>query len=258
MTVLGDPHAKVTLRKQTLNHPLVPTEVTLGDGSKATAFPLTAADHIPISLLTHITDEFNDEIELGQTYPVDEPMTVEGFKNYWFGDFFGILLQGSLEEFKALAETSAPHITAASASSQSDPSHLYDNYHEKNEVKITESATLLPKDADWNKVYLGTFHILPNYPGRSSHVCNCGFLVSPEYRGKGKKIGTAMGKLYIEWAPKLGYTYSVFNLVYASNESSVKIWDNLGFDRIGRVPGAGILKGYDEPIDAIVFGKKLV
>lgn len=50
MSVLENSNAKLQLRKQTLNHPLVPTEVDLGDGTKATAFPITAADHVPLSL----------------------------------------------------------------------------------------------------------------------------------------------------------------------------------------------------------------
>lgn len=54
-----------------------------------------------------------------------------------------------------------------------------------------------------------------------------------------------------------GYSYSVFNLVYESNVASVRIWDGLGFERIGRVPGCGRLNGSEELVDSIVFGKKL-
>jgi len=52
--------------------------------------------------------------------------------------------------------------------------------------------------------------------------------------------------------------YSVFNLVYESNTASCRLWDSLGFDRIGRVPGCGQLKGYDKLIDAIQYGRHLV
>lgn len=54
-----------------------------------------------------------------------------------------------------------------------------------------------------------------------------------------------------------GYTYSVFNLVYESNTASTKIWDSLGFKRIGRVPGCGNLKSFPEPVDAIIYGRDL-
>jgi hypothetical protein len=55
-----------------------------------------------------------------------------------------------------------------------------------------------------------------------------------------------------------GYTYSVFNLVYETNTPSCRIWDALGFKRIGRVKGCGNLKSYpDQLIDAIIYGRDL-
>jgi RimJ/RimL family protein N-acetyltransferase len=109
---------------------------------------------------------------------------------------------------------------------------------------------------DWGQFCLGTFYVKPNYPGRCSHVCNAGFVVNTAIRGKG--IGRAMGELYLKWAPRLGYTYSIFNLVFKTNEASIKIWDALGFDRVGLVKGAGRLKGFEKPVDAIIYGKDLI
>jgi hypothetical protein len=54
----------------------------------------------------------------------------------------------------------------------------------------------------WERYCLGSFYIKPNYPGRSSHVCNGGFLVGPLARNRG--VGRLMGEGYLEWAPKLG------------------------------------------------------
>lgn len=55
-----------------------------------------------------------------------------------------------------------------------------------------------------------------------------------------------------------GYTYSVFNLVYETNTPSCRIWDALGFKRIGRVKGCGNLKSYPgELVDAIIYGRDL-
>lgn len=52
-----------------------------------------------------------------------------------------------------------------------------------------------------------------------------------------------------------GFTYSVFNLVYETNVASCKIWDSLGFERIGRVKKCGNLKSFPgRKIDAIVYG----
>ncbi|KAK2004019.1 hypothetical protein LX36DRAFT_27158 [Colletotrichum falcatum] len=110
---------------------------------------------------------------------------------------------------------------------------------------------------DWSRECLGSFYIKPNYPGRSSHVCNAGFLVTDASRNRG--VGRLMGECYIDWAPKLGYTYSVFNLVYETNVASCKIWDALGFKRIGRVKGCGNLKSHPgQLIDAIIYGRDLI
>jgi RimJ/RimL family protein N-acetyltransferase len=55
-----------------------------------------------------------------------------------------------------------------------------------------------------------------------------------------------------------GYIYSVFNLVYETNVASIKIWESLGFERIGRVKRCGNLKSHPgKLIDAIVFGRDL-
>lgn len=107
-----------------------------------------------------------------------------------------------------------------------------------------------------DQTVLGTYYVKPNYIGRCSHVCNAGFLVSPSARGK--NVGKALGQSYLDFAPKLGYTYSVFNLVFVTNVASWKIWDALGFDRIGYVPGVARLKGIEGDVDAIIFGKKLI
>lgn len=91
----------------------------------------------------------------------------------------------------------------------------------------------------------------PNYPGRSSHLCNGGFVVPTHHRGL--RVGHTLGRSYLHFAPLLGYRGSVFNLVYVSNVASVKIWDSLGFQRVGLVPGAGRLEGEEGYVDAIVF-----
>ncbi|PHH58896.1 hypothetical protein CDD82_2616 [Ophiocordyceps australis] len=75
----------------------------------------------------------------------------------------------------------------------------------------------VPSQADWARECLGSFFIKANYPGRSSHVCNGSFLVTDGSRNRG--VGRLMGEAYLDWAPRLGYTYSVFNLVYETNPS---------------------------------------
>jgi GNAT superfamily N-acetyltransferase len=193
-----------------------PRQVTLRDRvTIATIVPFASPDTVPASLLAYLSDQLNKEIEMGDTYPMIDPMPVDKFASYWFQNFGAIMLLGNIESPDEVAESK-----------------------------------------DWARECLGSFYIKPNYPGRSSHVCNGGFLVTDAARNRG--VGRLMGESYLEWAPRLGYTYSVFNLVFETNVVSCRIWDALGFKRIGRVKGAGNLKSYPgQLIDAIVYGRDL-
>ncbi|KAL4803772.1 hypothetical protein BDV18DRAFT_39161 [Aspergillus unguis] len=119
-----------------------------------------------------------------------------------------------------------------------------------------ENGGGLSEGRDWEKECLGTFYIKPNYPGRCSHVCNAGFLTTTAARGQG--VGIVMGRAYLQYAPLLGYKYSVFNLVFENNVASVKIWERLGFSVIGRVPGCARLANSDHLVDALIIGKDLL
>ncbi|KAF7116463.1 hypothetical protein CNMCM5793_004751 [Aspergillus hiratsukae] len=122
-------------------------------------------------------------------------------------------------------------------------------------VALTGNEKEIREGRDWERECLGTFYVKPNYPGRCSHVCNAGFLTTTAARGRG--VGIVMGETYLEYAPKLGYKYSVFNLVFENNVASVKIWKRLGFEVIGRVPGAARLANSEDLVDALIFGRKL-
>ncbi|KAI9019577.1 hypothetical protein CLU79DRAFT_757899 [Phycomyces nitens] len=99
---------------------------------------------------------------------------------------------------------------------------------------------------------IGMYYVKPNYPGRSSHICNGGFFTSPKHRGLG--AGVALGETYLIIAPALGYKASVFNLVFVNNEASIRIWRRLGFQEVGRVPKAARLKNCPgELVDALMF-----
>lgn len=111
-------------------------------------------------------------------------------------------------------------------------------------------------ESEWLQRLLGMFYVKPNYIGRCSHVCNAGFVVNHEKRAQG--IGRKLAEKYVEWGPRLGYTYSVFNLVFETNVASLRLWDQLGFDRIGYVPGVAVLNGEDHLVGAYIFGKLFV
>ncbi|KAF2500424.1 hypothetical protein BU16DRAFT_547285 [Lophium mytilinum] len=228
--MLDDPTAAIIYRTSgempypTAGTPLpldiIPRQVILRDRvTTATLLPFSSPDQVPVSLVAYLSDQLNREIEKGDTYPMITPLPLESFGPYWFGVFGAVMLLGDIQS----------------------PAQLLD---------------MERQGRDWDKECLGSFYIKPNYPGRSSHVCNAGFIVTDGARNRG--VGRLMGECYLDWAPKLGYTYSVFNLVYETNVASCRIWDALGFKRIGRVKGAGNLKSYpDEPVDAIIYGRSL-
>ncbi|KAK9367300.1 acyl-CoA N-acyltransferase [Lipomyces kononenkoae] len=209
-----------------------PAHVTLRDGRPATIYAFVRSkggseielctsaterrginsEHVD-NVVRVLRDLLNREIERGQTYPQEDPLTFDEFKNYWFVAFTAVMVldppAGAPETFKF-------------------------------------------EDAD-DRV-LGTFYVKPNYPGICGGICNAGFLVSELARGQG--VGKILGKQYIEWAPKLGYTGSIFNLVFETNIASQRIWDGLGFEKIGRVKKVAWIKGreHEGPVDAIVYG----
>jgi len=82
----------------------------------------------------------------------------------------------------------------------------------------------------------GTYVIKQNHPGLGSHVCNCGYMVASTARGRG--IATAMCHHSQKTALALGYKAIQFNLVVATNEGAVHLWQKLGFEIIGRLPQA--------------------
>ena len=61
-------------------------------------------------------------------------------------------------------------------------------------------------------------------------------MVAPEARGQG--IGRAMGEHCLSEARRLGFRAMQFNFVVSTNESAVRLWQQLGFKIVGTLPGA--------------------
>jgi L-amino acid N-acyltransferase YncA len=83
---------------------------------------------------------------------------------------------------------------------------------------------------------LGTYYIKPNQPSLGSHVCNAGYMVSAGARGKG--IGRAMCAHSLKEAVRLGFKAMQYNLVAATNVYAIQLWQEMGFEIIGTLPGA--------------------
>ena len=83
---------------------------------------------------------------------------------------------------------------------------------------------------------VGTYYLKPNQPGRGSHVCNAGYIVSSAARGRG--VGGAMCRHSQDEARKLGFKAMQYNLVVSSNETAVRLWQRHGFQIVGVLPKA--------------------
>jgi ribosomal protein S18 acetylase RimI-like enzyme len=83
---------------------------------------------------------------------------------------------------------------------------------------------------------VGTYYLHPNQKGGGAHVANCGYATLAAARKQG--VARAMCLHSMEAARQQGYLAMQFNFVVASNEGAVALWKSLGFDVVGRVPGA--------------------
>ena len=83
---------------------------------------------------------------------------------------------------------------------------------------------------------VGSYYVKPNQPGRGAHVCNAGYMVAADARGRG--VGRAMGEHSIVEARRLGYRAMQYNFVVATNIGALALWEKLGFEVVGRLPQA--------------------
>jgi len=195
---------------------------------------LATAQVVP-GLVKYLHKVFAEELERGLTYPqeirVGEEYALEMFEAYYF----------------------AADVLVAVRGEGSSGEEILDG----GEVDLgIEDAV---KGRSMEECIAGCYYVKPNYPGRSSHICNAGFLVPPSQRGRG--IGAVLARSYLYYAPRLGFEASVFNLVYVNNAASVRLWEALGFTKAGLIPRAGRLKKVDgsegeQFVDAYVFYRR--
>ncbi|OAV94911.1 hypothetical protein PTTG_04669 [Puccinia triticina 1-1 BBBD Race 1] len=251
-------------KRTTTATPLRPRTYRLPDQSASlTVFPIqdvlsSESDDVIIKnpdrfepLWKHLSGLFDSIVAEGRTYPQEEMLGLDGFKKYFLSHDIFI---GVLDAFPAARETPDGH---------------HANREEGVSIDKIQPHFLLDliSDRPLQETIAGIYYIKPNYPGRSAHCCNGGFVVDPRHRGR--KIGKTLARSFLHYAPLLGYRASVFNLVYKNNLASVAIWDSLGFQRVGLIPQAGRLKTIssnpdgqsdegEEYVDAIVYWKELI
>ena len=81
----------------------------------------------------------------------------------------------------------------------------------------------------------GLYILHPNNVGRCAHVANASYAVASSARGLG--LGRALVADSLEQAARKGFRGLQFNAVVASNEGAVHLYEDMGFTRVGTIPG---------------------
>jgi ribosomal protein S18 acetylase RimI-like enzyme len=102
---------------------------------------------------------------------------------------------------------------------------------------------------------LGTYFLQANQRGGGAHVANCGYITAAWATGRG--IARAMCLDSLERAKAAGFRVMQFNFVVSTNDRAVRLWQSLGFEIVGRLPGAFChpTQGY---VDALIMYRNLV
>jgi ribosomal protein S18 acetylase RimI-like enzyme len=82
----------------------------------------------------------------------------------------------------------------------------------------------------------GTYFLKANQGGGGSHVANCGYVTAAWATGRG--VALTMCEHSLSYARSRGFTAMQFNFVVSTNERAVQLWQHLGFEIVGRLPGA--------------------
>lgn len=101
-------------------------------------------------------------------------------------------------------------------------------------------AIWLPQDsfsyvAEAGGQICGGYYVKPQWPGRGAHVATATYMVAESARGRG--VGLALGQSSLDQARARGYTAMQFNLVISSNKAALALWQKIGFQIVGTIPG---------------------
>lgn len=97
---------------------------------------------------------------------------------------------------------------------------------------------------------VGLYILHPNNVGRCGHVANASYAVASSARGQG--VGRALVQDSLRQLAPLGFRGLQFNAVVASNQGAIALYEQLGFARIGTIPG-GFRNGQGAYEDMHVF-----
>jgi len=118
--------------------------------------------------------------------------------------------------------------------------------NEETGTQFFESQTRTAVAED-NGTVLGLYILHPNNVGRCGHIANASYAVSSSARGR--KIGEALVRDCLMLAREEGFTILQFNAVVETNRRARALYEKLGFQQLGRIPGGFRMKdGHYETI----------
>jgi ribosomal protein S18 acetylase RimI-like enzyme len=108
--------------------------------------------------------------------------------------------------------------------------------------------------AEEDGAIVGSYLLRANQRGGGAHVANCGYMTAQHATGRG--IARSMCLHSLDVARQRGFRAMQFNFVVSTNERAVRLWTSLGFNTVGRLPGAFLHPslGY---VDALVMYRAL-
>jgi L-amino acid N-acyltransferase YncA len=83
---------------------------------------------------------------------------------------------------------------------------------------------------------VGTYILRPNQSGGGSHVSNAAFMVARDSERLG--VGRTMAVHCLHEARQSGFRAMQFNYVISTNTPAIRLWQELGFEIVGTLPGA--------------------
>ncbi|MBQ6675928.1 MAG: GNAT family N-acetyltransferase [Ruminococcus sp.] len=101
---------------------------------------------------------------------------------------------------------------------------------------------------------VGVYILHPNNIGKCSHIANASYAVDKACRGKG--IGRAIVSHCLQKCAELGFGILQFNAVVASNKGAIKLYEDMGFVRLGTVED-GYRHNNGEFEDIVLFYRKV-
>jgi ribosomal protein S18 acetylase RimI-like enzyme len=108
--------------------------------------------------------------------------------------------------------------------------------------------------AEEDGAIVGSYLLRANQRGGGAHVANCAYMTAQHATGRG--VARTMCRHSLDTARERGFRAMQFNFVVSTNERAIRLWTSLGFDTVGRLPGAFLhpALGY---VDALVMYRAL-